>query len=66
MIAFDTVLLIVGAGLLLLGGVSACALLTRALKVSDRVGDETNVGTLWGLFVLCVPAGLLFIWWVLP
>ena len=66
MATFDIVLLIVGIGLLLLGGVSAGALFVRALKLSDRFGDETNIGTLWGLFLLGVPAGLLLIWWALP
>ena len=66
MSAFAIVLLIVGAGLLLLGGFSGYALLTRALKISDKFGDETNVGTLWGLFFLGVSAGLVLIWVALP
>ncbi len=66
MSAFDIVILIVGGGLLLLGGVSGYALFARALKISDKYGDETNIGTLWGLFLLGVPAGLLLIWWALP
>jgi hypothetical protein len=66
MSTFDIILLVVGAGLLLLGGGSAFALFARALKLSDRFGDETNVGTLWGLFLLGVSAGLLLIWWALP
>jgi hypothetical protein len=66
MAAFDVILVIVGAGLLILGGVSASALFARALKISERFGDETNVGTLWGLFLLGVSAGLWLIWWGLP
>jgi hypothetical protein len=66
MSTFHIILLVVGAGLLLLGGFSAYALFARALKISDHFGDETNVGTLWGLFLLGVPAGLLLIWWALP
>jgi hypothetical protein len=66
MSAFDIVILIVGGGLLLLGGISGYALFARALKNSDKYGDETNVGTLWGLFFLGLPAGLLLIWWALP
>lgn len=66
MSAFDTVVMIVGAGLLLLGGVSGYALFARALKISDRFGDETNVGTLWGLFLLGLSAGLALLWWALP
>lgn len=66
MSAFDIIVLIVGSGLLLLGGGSAVALFVRALRLSDRLGDETNVGTLWGLFLLGVCAGLLLVWWALP
>ena len=66
MSSFDIVVLVVGSGLLLLGGVSGGALFARALKISDKFGDETNIGTLWGLFILGLSAGLLFIWWALP
>ena len=66
MSSFDVIVLVVGSGLLVLGGVSAYALFARALRISDKFGDETNVGTLWGLFLLCLPAGLLLIWWPLP
>lgn len=66
MSTFHIILLVVGIGLLLLGGGSAYALFARALKLSDRFGDETNVGTLWGLFLLGVSAGLFLIWWSLP
>lgn len=66
MSTFDIIVLIVGSGLLLLGGFSGYALFARALKISDKFGDETNVGTLWGLFILGLSAGLLLIWWSLP
>lgn len=66
MSAFDIVVMIVGLGLLLLGGFSGYALFARALKISDRFGDETNVGTLWGLFLLGLSAGLALLWWALP
>jgi hypothetical protein len=66
MSTFSIVVLIVGFGLLLLGAVSGYALFARALKLSDKYGDETNVGTLWGLFLLGVSAGLLLVWWALP
>ncbi len=66
MSAFEIIVLIVGFGMLLLGAVSGYALFARAVKISDRFGDETNVGTLWGLFILGIPAGLLLIWWSLP
>jgi len=60
------VVIIVGAGLLLLGAVSGYALFARALKLSDKFGDETNVGTLWVLFLLGLSAGLALLWWALP
>lgn len=66
MSAFDMVVMVVGAGLLLLGGVSGYALFARAMKISDKFGDETNVGTLWGLFLLGLAAGLALLWWALP
>lgn len=66
MSAFSIVVLIVGSGLLLLGAFSGYALFARALKVSDKFGDETNIGTLWGLFILGLSAGLLLTWWALP
>jgi hypothetical protein len=66
MSSFEIVVLVVGSGLLLLGGLSGYALFTRALKVADKFGDETNIGTLWGLFILGLSAGLLLIWWALP
>jgi hypothetical protein len=66
MSAFYIVVMIVGGGLLVLGGVSGYALFARALKISERFGDETNVGTLWGLFLLGLSAGLALLWWALP
>ena len=66
MAAFDIVVLVVGVALLILGGVSGYALFARALKISDKFGDETNVGTLWGLFLLGLSAGLALLWWALP
>lgn len=66
MTVFDTILLIVGLALLALGGISGGALFARAVKISDRFGDETNIGTLWGLFFLGLAAGLLMIWIALP
>lgn len=62
---FEIIVAIVGVGLLLLGGVSGVALFRRALTQGDRMGDETNVGTLWGLFTMGLTIGLLLIWWAL-
>ncbi|MGB5445174.1 MAG: hypothetical protein WBM99_06670 [Psychromonas sp.] len=66
MSTFSIVVLVVGGGLLLLGAISGYALFARALKISDKYGDETNMGTLWGLFILGLSAGLLLVWWALP
>lgn len=66
MTPFDIILLIVGFALLLLGAGSGIALFARAIKLSDKFGDETNIGTLWGLFFLGLAAGLLMIWIALP
>jgi hypothetical protein len=66
MTAFEIVVLLVGGALLVLGGGSGYALFARALKISDKFGDETNVGTLWGLFLLGLAAGLTLLWWALP
>ena len=63
---FEIIVLVVGGALVLLGGFSGYALLTRALKTSDTYGDETNIGTLWGLFMLGLSAGLVLIWCALP
>jgi hypothetical protein len=65
MTAFNIVVLVVGLALLVLGGGSGYALFARALKISDKFGDETNVGTLWGLFLLGLSVGLALLWWVL-
>ena len=66
MTTFDMVVLVVGIGLLILGAASGGALFVRALKLSDSFGDETNVGTLWGLLLLGRSVGLLLIWLALP
>jgi len=63
---FSIVVLVAGSGLLLLGAISGYALFARALKISEKYGDETNIGTLWGLFILGLSAGLLLVWWALP
>lgn len=62
---FSIIILTVGFGLLILGFFSGYALFSRALKLSDKFGDETNVGTLWGLFVFGLSIGLVLIWWAL-
>lgn len=66
MTVFSIIVLVIGAGLLLLGSISGYALFVKALKTPDKFGDEANVGTLWGLFVFGLSAGLLLAWWALP
>ena len=66
MTIFDIILLTAGFGLLFLGACSGYALLSRALKLPDRLGDETNIATLWALFVLGISSGLLLTWLALP
>jgi hypothetical protein len=63
---FEIVLLIIGFCLILLGGFAGYALLSRSLKISDQFGDETNVGTLWGLFMVGLSIGLFMVWVALP
>lgn len=65
MTAFEMIVAVVGVGLLLLGGVSGFALFRSAMKQGDRMGDEVNVGTLWGLFAMGITIGLLLLYWVL-
>ena len=65
MFSFSSVVLLVGVGLLALGGASAIALFSRALKSTPTTGNETNVGTLWGLFLLGLVMGLVLIYFAL-
>ena len=66
MSAFSIILLIVGISLLVLGSVSGYALFSRSIAQNRKANDETNIGTLWGLFIIGVWVGLIFIWWALP
>ncbi|MES2208359.1 MAG: hypothetical protein V4525_16375 [Pseudomonadota bacterium] len=63
--SFWHIVLLVGIGLLILGGASAYALFARSLKSTPAptTGSDTNVGTLWGLFVLGLTLGLILIYW---
>jgi uncharacterized BrkB/YihY/UPF0761 family membrane protein len=66
MMSFATIVLIVGVGLLILGGISSIALLSRALKPVSTTGNgETQLGTLWGLFLLGITLGLVLIYFAL-
>ena len=64
MFNFSSIVLFVGVGLLALGGASSIALFSRALKPASSAA-ETNVGTLWGLFLLGLTMGLTLIYFAL-
>lgn len=66
MTAFSIILLIVGIGLLILGTVSGYGLYTHSINRDKKTINESNIGTLWGLFIIGVWVGLIFIWWALP
>lgn len=66
MFNFSSIVLFVGIGLLALGSASGIALFSRALKSTPApAGNETNVGTLWGLFLLGLTMGLALIYFAL-
>jgi hypothetical protein len=66
MFNFSSIVLIVGVGLLLLGGASSIALFSRALKPAPTTpGSETQLGTLWGLFLLGISLGLVLVFFAL-
>jgi len=52
---------LVGLGLLLLGGVSGVALFFRAVVGKDKISEGPGIGTLWGLFIIGLIAGLILI-----
>ena len=51
----------VGLGLLLLGGASGMALFIRAVIGKDSISQGPGIGTLWGLFIIGIIAGLILI-----
>jgi len=57
----DTILNIVGIGLLILGGASGIALFMRALTKNENLQHGPGVTTLWGLFLIGLLAGLMLI-----
>jgi hypothetical protein len=61
MIKTDTILNIVGIGLLILGGASGVALFMRALTKNENLQHGPGVTTLWGLFLIGILAGLMLI-----
>ncbi|WP_455233286.1 hypothetical protein [Geopseudomonas aromaticivorans] len=70
---FSIIVMGVGIVLLLLGTVSGCALVVRALKPQPRPAEvapgalavtdnDSGQATLWGMFIVGLSAGLLLIW----
>jgi hypothetical protein len=55
------VLKLVGFGLLLLGGASGIALFCRAVVGKDKISEGPGIGTLWGLFIVCLIAEIILI-----
>ncbi|MCH8032673.1 MAG: hypothetical protein IH950_02800 [Bacteroidetes bacterium] len=51
---------IVGIILLILGGLSGIALFFRAVT-GNLSADDTSTGTLWGLFIIGMIAGLIIV-----
>jgi len=60
-ISTNTVLNIVGIGLLVLGGALGIALFMRALTKNENLQHGPGVTTLWGLFLIGLLAGLMLI-----
>jgi hypothetical protein len=52
---------VVGVGLLVLGGLSAIALFVRAVIGREKISEGPGMGTLWGLFVIGMVAGLVLL-----
>ena len=59
--ALNTVLNLVGIGLVLLGGASGVALFLRAIGSNDKLEQGPGMTTLWGLFLIGLLAGLMLI-----
>ncbi len=53
------ILKLVGLGLLLLGGASGIALFFRAVVGKDKISEGPGIGTLWGLFIIGLIAGII-------
>ncbi len=52
---------VVGIGLLLLGGASGIALFVRAVIGKEKISEGPGMGTLWGLFVTGILAGIVIL-----
>jgi len=63
---FDTIVLIIGFILLLLGIFSGGSLFKQASKGNIDIDGNSSMLTMWGLFLTGISIGLLFIWFALP
>ncbi len=61
MLGVNTILYIVGIGLVILGGSSGIALFLRALNKNETLAQGPGMTTLWGLFLIGILAGLMLI-----
>jgi hypothetical protein len=61
MLGVNTVLYLVGIGLIILGGSSGIALFMRAMGKSETLAQGPGMTTLWGLFLIGILAGLMLI-----
>ncbi|NBO66634.1 MAG: hypothetical protein EBU88_17620 [Acidobacteria bacterium] len=59
--AFNTILNLVGIGLVLLSGASGIALFLRAIGSNESQAQGPGMTTLWGLFLIGLITGLLLI-----
>jgi len=59
--AFNTILNLVGIGLVLLSGASGIALFLRAIGSNETQAQGPGMTTLWGLFLIGLITGLLLI-----
>jgi hypothetical protein len=59
--AFETVLNLVGIGLVLLGGASGVALFLQAIARNQNQAQGPGMTTLWGLFLIGLITGLMLI-----
>jgi len=59
--AFNTILNLVGIGLVLLSGASGIALFLRAIGSNEAQAQGPGMTTLWGLFLIGLITGLLLI-----
>lgn len=62
MTIFDTLLLFIGAILLILSISSGIGLYSKAISTVESSEANKSIGTLWLLFLIGLFGGLLFVW----